>query len=77
MKKHIFFNLADKPANMGQSQLTDDVLQFAKDRKDLLPKPKIEGNRLTFDVAVNVEGEEATTRRGFAIVTEVEDDFQN
>lgn len=77
MKKHIFFNLADKPANMGQSQLSDDALKFAKERKAELPNPKIEGNRLTFDVAVTAEGEEATTRRGFAMVTEVEDDFQN
>ena len=77
MKKHIFFNLPDKPENMGQSQLADDALKFAKERKEFLPNPKIEGNRLTFDVKVEKEGEEPTTRRGFAIVTDVEDDFQN
>lgn len=71
-KKHIYFNLSDKPANMGQSQLTDDLPAFLKERKDLLPNAKVEGNKLTFDVT-----EDGETRRGFAMIQDVGDDFQN
>lgn len=72
MKKHIYFNLSDKPENMGQSQLTDDLTAFIKERKDVLANAKVEGNKLTFDVT---EGEE--TRKGFAMIQDVDDDFQN
>lgn len=74
MKKHIFFNLPDKPENVGQSQMVgfNGLNSFISERKDLLPNAKIEGNKLTFDVA---DGE--STRRGYAIITDVDDDFQN
>lgn len=71
MKKHIYFNLADKPANMGQSQMVEEsqLTSFLEERKELLPDAKIVGNRLTF---TKPDGEE-----GFAMVTDVPDDFQN
>lgn len=75
MKKHLFFNLADKPANMGQSQVTDDIKSFCAERKEFLPNAKVEGNKLTFDVATG--DEENPTRRGFAMIQDVPDDFQN
>lgn len=74
-KKHIFFNLADKPANMGQSQSTDDITAFLKERSDILPNVKAEANKITFDIATG--DEEKPIRRGYAIVTDVPDDFQN
>lgn len=72
MKKHIYFNLADKPANMGQSQLTDDIDTFLEERKDILVNAKVEDGELTFDVS-----DEGGVRRGFATIEDVSDDFQN
>lgn len=74
MKKHIYFNLPDKPSNMGQSQMVepDGLIDFISERKDLLPNAKIESDRITFDV---VDGD--TTRRGYALIIDVPNDFQN
>lgn len=73
MKKHLVFNKKDCPSNMGQMQLIEgDVMDFAKERADLLPNPKIEGDRLTFDVSRDDE-----TVRGFAMIQDVPDDFEN
>jgi len=71
MKKHIYFNLADKPANMGQSQMVESngLNSFLEERKELLPNAKVVGNKLTF---TKPDGEE-----GFAIITDVPDEFQN
>lgn len=80
MKSHLVFNMKDKPDNMGQMQLvTGDVVAWAKEdgRKEFLPNPKLEdkGVKLTFDVAQ--DDAENPTRRGFAMVQQVPDDFEN
>lgn len=74
MKLHIFFNAADKPANMGISQLIEEgtLETFLSERSSLLPNPEVDGSILTFDVQ-DAEG----TRRGFATVMAVPDNFQN
>lgn len=71
MKKHIYFNLADVPANMGQSQMVEEseLNDFIESRKEFIPNAKIKGNKLTF---TKPDGNE-----GFAIVTDVPDEFQN
>ncbi|RTK92582.1 MAG: hypothetical protein EKK61_04050 [Rickettsiales bacterium] len=71
MKKHIYFNLADKPANMGQSQMVEahELDSFLKERKELIPNAKIVGNKLTFT--------KENGKEGFAIITDVPDEFQN
>ena len=70
----LHFNTPDCPKNMGSSQKfpADDLQKFLDDRKDLLPNPTIEDDRITFDVT---DGD--STRRGYAIMTEVPDDFEN
>lgn len=78
MKTLIYFNAKDKPENMGQSQLVTDVAKFLTERKNFLPKAKVKNDRLTFDVVVPAtKNAEATTRKGYALVIEVENDFQN
>lgn len=69
MKKHIYFNLSDKPDNMGISQVTDDLNGFIDERKDILKDAKLNGNKLVFTKPDGTEG--------FAIVNDVPDDFQN
>jgi hypothetical protein len=71
MKKHIYFNLPDKPENMGQSQLLDpsDLQSFISERSEILKDAKIEGNKLLFTKSDGTQG--------YATITEVQDDFQN
>lgn len=64
MKTLIYFNLKDKPENMGQSQLTDDVKYFAEQLKNA----KIEEKQITFDIE---------DRRGYAVTIVVPEDFEN
>lgn len=87
----LHFNSPDKPANMGQSQKTDNVSKFASERADILPNWEIEkdGKKLTFDVTApnpdhdpEKDGTDKATsptlvRRGYAVISEVEDDFEN
>lgn len=69
MKTLIYFNAPDKPNNMGISQLTDNVQDFLAERSDVLINPTITGNILSFE---NPEGV-----KGYAVMTEVPQDFQN
>jgi len=69
MKTLIYFNAPDKPENMGISQLTDDVQTFLDERSDILINPVITGNILEFE---NVEG-----IKGYAVMADTPDDFQN
>ena len=80
MKNYVSINTPDKPDNMGRTHLfAGDVLAWAKEegRAQFLPNPKIEekGAKLTFDVAQ--DDEENPTRRGFAMIQVVPDDFEN
>lgn len=74
MKTLIYFNRPDCPENMGISQLTDDLQQFLAERSSTIVNPIIDENILTFDKP-EVEGE--LLNRGYAILTETPDDFQN
>jgi hypothetical protein len=74
MKTLIYFNRPDCPENMGISQITDDIQQFLTDRVSLIPNPIITKNILTFD---KPENEEGIVERGYAMLTETPDDFQN
>jgi hypothetical protein len=74
MKTLIYFNRPDCPENMGISQLTDDLQQFLAERSSIIINPIIDENILTFDKP-EVEGE--LLNRGYAILTETPDDFQN
>ena len=74
MKTLIYFNRPDCPENMGVSQLTDDLQQFLAERSSTIINPIIDENILTFDKP-EVEGE--LLNRGYAILTETPDDFQN
>ena len=69
MKTLIYFNRPDCPANMGISQLTDDVQQFLADRSEILINPHIVGNILEFE---NAEG-----AKGYAVMTDTPNNFQN
>ena len=44
------FNAADKPENMGQLQLVEDMMSFLNDRKDILVDAVVSdnGTKLTF-----------------------------
>jgi len=74
MKTLIYFNRPDCPDNMGISQLTDDLNQFLADRSLIIVNPTINKNILTFDKPANEEG---VVERGYAILTETPEDFQN
>lgn len=74
MKTLIYFNRPDCPENMGISQLTDDLQQFLADRTSIIINPIINGDILTFD---KPENEEGIVERGYAMLTETPDDFQN
>lgn len=74
MKTLIYFNRPDCPENMGISQLTDDLQQFLAERSSIIINPIIDENILTFDKP-EVEGE--LLNRGYAILTETPEDFQN
>jgi len=69
MKTLIYFNRPDCPANMGISQLTDDVQSFLAERSDILINPHIAGNILEFE---NIEG-----TKGYAVMTKTPEDFEN
>lgn len=69
MKTLIYFNRPDCPANMGISQLTDDVQTFLAERSDILINPHIAGNILEFE---NAEG-----KKGYAVMTETPENFEN
>ena len=69
MKTLIYFNRPDCPSNMGISQLTDDVQAFLAERSDILINPHIVGNILEFE---NPEGV-----KGYAVMTETPEDFEN
>jgi hypothetical protein len=74
MKTLIYFNRPDCPDNMGISQLTDNLNQFLADRSSIIVNPTISNNILTFDKQANEEG---IVERGYAILTETPEDFQN
>lgn len=69
MKTLIYFNRPDCPSNMGISQLTDDVQAFLDERSEILINPHIVGNILEFE---NTEG-----IKGYAVMTETPEDFEN
>ena len=69
MKTLIYFNRPDCPANMGISQLTDDVQSFLAERSNILINPSIVNNILEFE---NTEG-----TKGYAIITETPENFEN
>ena len=69
MKKHIVFNEGDCPANMGASQLTNDIDTFLAERAEILKDAKVSKGFLKFTKQDGTEGK--------ATVTNVPDDFQN
>lgn len=64
MKKLIYFNAPSKPENMGISQLVDDINQFIAERSEELPNAQVVGITIQFD-------------GGYAVFTDVPEDFQN
>lgn len=76
MKTHLVFNMPDKPEQMGQMQLVSDMKSFLSDRKEILPDAKVseDGKRLFFTKLIKEDGSKVI---GFAILTQVDDDFQN
>lgn len=84
MKTLIYFNRPDCPENMGISQLTDNLQQFLLDRSDILVNPVINGNILTFDKTIIVDGvvtpllkSDNSVETGFAILNDTPDNFEN
>ena len=69
MKTLIYFNRPDCPPNMGISQLTDDVQAFLAERSDILINPVITGNILEFENTESI--------KGYAVMTETPEDFEN
>jgi len=69
MKTLIYFNKPDCPTNIGISQLTDDVQTFLAERADILINPIIVGNILEFEIAEGV--------KGYAVMTETPENFEN
>ena len=69
MKTLTYFNTPECPANMGISQLTDDVQTFLAERTDILINPHIAGNILEFE---DTEG-----KKGYAVMTDTPNNFQN
>lgn len=74
MKTLIYFNQPDCPANIGISQVTDDVQSFLAERADILINPNIVGNILEFTKGYN-ENEEPIL--GYAVLTETPENFEN
>lgn len=74
MKTLIYFNAPDKPENMGQSQLVDNVQSFINERSDILIDASIqEDNIMTFTTF----DENGNPGLGYAILVQVPDNFQN
>ena len=74
MKTLIYFNANDKPENVGQSQLVDSIQTFIDERRDLFIDVLIQGNVLSYTKAISEDNEVV---RGYAMIFEVPDDFQN
>lgn len=77
MKTLIYFNRPDCPTDLGISQLTDNVTLFLEERKDKIVNPIIDKNILTFDVNYTNENDEQLVRRGFALLVETPENFEN
>lgn len=69
MKTLIYFNAPDKPENMGQSQLTDNIEAFLIEHINELPNANIEQGILTFD--------KYDDTIGYAITVNVPNNFEN
>lgn len=69
MKTLIYFNRPDCPSNMGVSQLTNNLQDFLYERSNILINPSIVNNILEFE---NTEG-----TKGYAIITETPENFEN
>ena len=74
MKTLIYFNRPDCPANMGISQLTDDIQSFLAERADILINPVITRNILEFTKGYN---EQEAPILGYAVMTETPENFEN
>lgn len=76
MKTLIYFNRPDCPENIGISQLTDNLQLFLDERSNIIINPVINGNILTFDKIIIVDGVK-TIITGFAMLIETPDNFEN
>jgi len=74
MKTLIYFNASDKPENMGQSQLTDSIENWLSERADILVDYDVTDNVLSFTKAISEDNE---IIRGYALIFQVPNDFQN
>lgn len=72
MNTLIYFNLPDKPENIGISQLTNDLEQFINERLNIFVNYSITDNKIEFDVIKDEE-----LKRGYALFFSVPSDFQN
>lgn len=72
--KLIYFNLIDKPENIGQSQLIESIEQFIQERKDILKDAYIDGNKLIFLKGVDLDN---NAIYGYALIFDVPNDFNN
>lgn len=75
MKTLIYFNAPDAPEGVGQSQKLEGTIQEYLDaNSSKFVDALIEGNKLTFTKAISEENEPI---KGYALIFEVPDDFQN
>jgi hypothetical protein len=65
----IYFNLLDKPENMGISHLTSDLNTFLQERDYILKDVEILQDRFNFT--------KADGTIGYALIFNVDSDFQN
>ena len=74
MNTLIYFNRPDCPQDMGISQLTSNVQAFLDERSSIIIDPVITGNKITFTKGTDEEGNLVF---GYALMFEVQSDFQN
>lgn len=74
MSKLIYFNRKDLVDGVNQSQLVESVEAFVDERKSKLIDAVILSDRIEFTKAISEENE---LQKGYALVFDVPEDFEN
>ncbi len=76
MRIHLVFNYPDKPDNMGQMHIVEDMAAWLLERSEILPDAEVstDETKLFFTKEINGDGKKV---KGYAILTKVDDDFKN
>lgn len=74
MKTLLFFNLPDKPNEMGSTHIFTNLETFLDERSDIIKDPTILEDRVTF---VKGYDEDDNAILGYALIFDVPNDFQN